>query len=79
MNFSGDFGIASTIWYPASGYRYSLDGALRNVGTNGYYWSVTPDSSNAYYLGFSNNGGVSPTSSYNRAYGFSVRCLQESE
>lgn len=39
MNFSGKFGSASTIWYPASGYRGSNDGGLRNVGGNGACWS----------------------------------------
>ncbi|MBO5979481.1 MAG: hypothetical protein J6Q12_03515 [Bacteroidales bacterium] len=78
MNFSGDFGIASTIWYPASGYR-DYDGALGTVGDYGYCWSVTPDSGNACSLCFIDFGHVGPPYSYDRAYGFSVRCLQESE
>ena len=39
MNFYGKFGSASTIWYPASGYRYGGDGVLKYVGS-GYYWSA---------------------------------------
>jgi uncharacterized protein (TIGR02145 family) len=79
MNFSGDFGSASTIWYPASGYRDDNDGALLTVGSRGFYWSVTPGSDDAYALCFSNSGIVSPTYHNYRAYAFSVRCLQESE
>lgn len=71
-------GISSpATWYPAAGYRYSLDGSLYNVGSSGSYWSVTPDSDHAYYLSFGYYGGVYPTYSYDRAYGQSVRCLQE--
>ena len=78
MNFSGDFGLASTIWYPASGFRNRDDGALGSVG-GGNFWSVTPGSSTAYFLYFSNDGRVDPTIGSYRACGFSVRCLQESE
>ena len=77
MNFSGNFGDASTIWYPASGDRNSDVGALRNVGYNGLYWSVTPNNSSAYCLYFNYNGNVDPSSSSLRAYGFGVRCVQE--
>ena len=75
MNFSGDFGIASTIWYPASGYRADSDGALLNVGSHGRYWSVSPDSFCAYCLYFSSSGKVAAYY-YDRASGFSVRCFQ---
>ena len=64
---------------PASVYRNNDDGALNNVGNNGNYWSVTPNNNNAYNLNFNNNGNVNPTNNNNRASGFSVRCLQESE
>lgn len=69
----------STTWYPASGCRYYTDGALSNVANYGSYWSVTPFSRYAYRLYFSPNGDVNPTNSSYLAYGFSVRCLQESE
>jgi hypothetical protein len=77
MNFSGKFGSASTIWYPASGYSYSSDGSLGSVGSGGYYWSASPRSYNAYNLFFYYNGSVVPSGYYDRAYGHSVRCLQE--
>ena len=76
MNFSGKFGSASTIWYPASGYRYGNDGGLYSVGCYGVYWSASPGSNYAYGLGFDLDGSVDPSSYYGRAYGFSVRCLQ---
>ena len=77
MNFSSKFGSVSTIWYPASGYRDDGDGSLYDVGSRGDYWSASPYYYYAYDLYFSYGGSVSPSSSYNRAYGLSVRCLQE--
>ena len=77
MNFSGRFGSASTIWYPASGYRYFSDGSFGYVGYFGYYWSASPNDSDAYGLNFSSIGYVDPSSYYYRAGGYSVRCLQE--
>ena len=76
MNFSGKFGSASTIWYPASGCRNDDDGSLENVGRVGYFWSASPNSSSAYYLLFRNDGYVNPSYDYHRALGLSVRCLQ---
>ena len=77
MNFSGEFGTDQTIWYPAAGYRYLSNGSLDSVGSDGYYWSATPYDNNAYRLYFSNDGHVYPSAYNYRAYGYSVRCLQE--
>jgi uncharacterized protein (TIGR02145 family) len=77
MNFSGKFGSASSIWYPASGSCYSLAGSLRYVGHNGYYWSASPYNYGGYFLYFRSNGSVDPSERNNRASGLSVRCLQE--
>ena len=77
MNFSGKFGSASTIWYPASGFRKFYDGSLYYVGDSGYYWSASPNDYYAYYLRFSGNGSVSPSGNDYRVLGHSVRCLQE--
>lgn len=77
INFSGRFGDSSTIWYPASGYR-SGDGSLNLVGYYGYYWSVSPISSYAYFLYFSNDGYVNPSFNNYRAHGRAVRCARES-
>ena len=80
MNFSGKFGSASTIWYPASGCRSGFDGYLGPVGNVGLCWSASPysdDSRYAYGLYFNLYGDVYPSYGYVHAYGYSVRCLQE--
>ena len=63
---------------PAAGYRHRESGALTNVGANGDYWSSSSylaGSANAGNLGF-NSSVVNPLNNNNRAYGFSVRCVQ---
>ena len=78
MNFFGKFSSASTIWYPASGFRYDFDGRLGNVGYHGYFWSASPYGNDAYFLLFYDTGCVLPSYyDINRADGRSVRCLQE--
>lgn len=77
MNFSGKFGSASTIWYPASGDRSYDDGGLNGIGNYGVCWSASPNSYYSYYLYFGSNGYVNPSSHNLRANGRSVRCLQE--
>ena len=77
MNFSGKFGTASTIWYPAHGSRGDLGGILYYVGAHGNYWSASFEGHGTYCLFFSNGGHVDPSSGCSRAYGLSVRCLQE--
>ena len=64
-------------WFPAAGYRYSYDGSLYYVGSGGYSWSSSPyNDGYGYYLYFG-SGYVYPSNGNNRAYGFSVRCVQE--
>ena len=75
MIFSDLFGSASTIWYPASGYRG--DSGLGNVGNDGYCWSASPSSDCAYRLYLNYFGYVEPSKYSYRASGFPVRCLQE--
>ena len=71
-------GISSpATWYPASGFRNYYDGSLYGVGDSGSYWSVTPNGYGAYFLYFYYDGYVYPTSNNYRAFGQSVRCLQE--
>lgn len=77
MNFSGKFGSDQTIWYPASGSRSYHDGSLSGVGGYGLYWSANPNYRSADGLYFRSNGLVYPSYDYCRAYGNSVRCLQE--
>ena len=77
IDFSGIFGSASTIWYPASGYLGLGAGSLYGVGSYGSYWSASSDSLSACRLDFSFYGGVKPSDSFGRASGFSVRCHRE--
>ena len=80
LNFGGVFGSAETIWYPASGCLYYVDGGLFLVGFRGHYWSVTPNPSGnnfAYYLYFSRIGTVELSDNSYRSIGGAVRCLQE--
>lgn len=80
MDFSGTdkkLGSSGPIWYPASGYRNSSDGALSLVGGNGSYWSVSPNGKYAFSLGFNDNGCIDPANYNYRASRRSVRCLQE--
>jgi hypothetical protein len=68
-------GSNTSVFLPAAGNRNRANGALAHVGTRGYYWSSSPSSTNASYLNFS--ATVSPAGSYDRSYGFSVRCVAE--
>ena len=77
INFSGKFGSDQAIWYPASGHRSLNDGDLSEVGDYGFYWSASPYDYYAYYLYFIDNGRVYPSNCFDRAFGYSVRCLQE--
>ena len=76
-NFWTNSSKTATINFPASGYRYSYDGSLYNVGNFGYYWSAFPY--NTYYgcsLYFS-SGNVNPLYYNSRPYGFAVRAVSE--
>jgi uncharacterized protein (TIGR02145 family) len=67
-----------SIFLPASGSRNSDDGALLNVGLDGYYWSssVASVASLAYYMFFDSVGMYSAYGVVYRAYGRSVRCVK---
>jgi hypothetical protein len=58
-----------------AGNRNNSDGSLNNRGSNGNYWSGTPNNSNAYDLNF-NASNMNPADNNNRANGFSVRCIR---
>lgn len=67
-----------SLFLPAAGLRDFSSGELAYTSSNGYYWSSSP-----YYGGYSragnlgfNSGSVAPLYGNNRAYGFSVRCVQ---
>ena len=67
----------SSAFYPASGWLDFGSGAFNLVGSHGDYWSCSPyNASKGYLLDFY-SGGVYPSLTYTRAYGFPVRCVQE--
>lgn len=58
------------------GVIHPWSGSSRNLGDASHYWSIAayPIALHAYLYGF-NSADVYPSISYDRAYGFSVRCL----
>lgn len=75
--FCGDYTYldnAPQVFFHAAGYRSNDDGFASYRGL-GYYWSSNPSSASAGRLYFGSSG---VDVSYNaRAYGYSVRCVQE--
>jgi uncharacterized protein (TIGR02145 family) len=66
---------SSTLKLTAAGYRRN-SGAWDFVGGAGFYWSSSPSDASAsslYFYSF----GIAPAYAYNRASGFSVRCLKD--
>jgi uncharacterized protein (TIGR02145 family) len=72
-NRAGAF--TSPLKLPVAGVRDNSNGSLNSAGTFGYYWSstVSGTGSNVFYFLSSTAG----TFSYDRAHGFSVRCLKD--
>lgn len=67
-----------SLFLPAAGLRNNNSGELASTSSYGYCWSSSPyygGSNSAGGLGFY-SGTVYPLYNYNRAYGFSVRCVQ---
>ena len=72
--YSGD---TTGVEFPMSGYRSYSDGSLYYVGSNGCVWLSSASSQHyAYYLSFL-SGYVYPQNDDSRAYGFSVRPVQD--
>lgn len=75
----------SGLFLPAAGFRSTFDNggvagsgttATQEAGTNGLYWSSNvAGRTTCYYLGFSNDNIY--TTSLNRDFGMSVRCVKE--
>jgi uncharacterized protein (TIGR02145 family) len=72
-NAAGAFG--SPLKLPMSGYRDSSDGSLSGFGTYGLYWSSTVSGTVSRSLDF--DISFASMYDYERAYGFSVRCIKE--
>jgi hypothetical protein len=74
-NSASAFG-STTLKLTVAGLRDYTTGVLNSPGSYGFYWSSSPDSANAYFLYFTSTG-VIPANDYNRAIGFSVRCVKD--
>lgn len=67
------------VFFPAAGYRYYDGGGTSTPSTRGsygYYWSSRPDDYNNPYGLYFGSSYTYMNSGY-RAYGYSVRCVQE--
>lgn len=67
------------VFLPAAGYRNGT--SVSNVGSNGHYWSSSPNASNvsgAYYVGFL-SGSLGPAYGSLRYRGYSVRLVRQVE
>lgn len=80
INLSGLAGADEVIYYPCSGFLGDSSGSLTLVGSNGGYWSCSPNPSNtsrANVLTVNYSGSVYPVSNSIRSGGYAVRCLKE--
>ena len=64
-------------YWQACGYRAYDSGSLGYDGTDGYYWSASPDYTDFGYNLYFYSGRVYPQGSDSRAFGFSVRPVSE--
>lgn len=72
----GNTSVRTTLMLPPAGYRHWTTGKYSFQGGYGFYWSSSPTSTIAFYMGFG-PANVYPTySNYGRAYGLSLRCLK---
>ena len=65
---------------PIAGRRSYSDASLNNQGSNGIYWSSSPNSASsnvARYLVLGSSNVVAGNGTY-RAFGLSVRCFKDS-
>jgi len=66
-----------SIFLPAAGLRNGSHGSLYWVGSEGYYWSSSSSGGGNPYIIFFRNTYVGLENSYERWWGFSVRCVAE--
>ena len=71
-------GETTTLYLPATGYRYYNTGGLYSQGTLGSYWSTTYAGDDAAaHLSFSGETEfIYPGNTYPRASGFALRCIK---
>jgi len=80
--FNGGNGTNSSGFSGLPGGYRSNDGSFSNAGYYGYWWSSSPNGSNAWYrdLNYASlNGEDVGRSSSSRRLGFSVRCVRDAE
>jgi len=68
--------MTGCIFLPAAGFRANSDGTLNSQGNLGHYWSSTQYSSALGYILYITDSGSNPLNYLNKAYSFSVRCVQ---
>ncbi len=59
--------MITTLKLPKAGLRYWNNGTMGFLSSGGFYWSSSPDSSNAYRLRFA-DAGILPLDYNHRAY-----------
>ena len=64
-------------WYPTSGRLASSDGTIGYISDGGYYWGATPNSQVSGCSLYFSSSNVYPNDYNYRAFGRSVRCIQE--
>ena len=67
--------IGSPLKLPMAGNRAFSNGSILTIGGDGYYWSSTVSSTNSRFLYFLSNNAY--LFNYERAFGFSVRCMKD--
>ena len=55
----------------------SYSGYFNGVGNNAYFWSSSPNGSDAWYRLLYSGGDSVNRSYYNQRHGFSVRCVRD--
>ena len=76
-NFYTNSSKNATIFFPASGFRYSSDGSLNVVGSSGFCWSAVPNST-SFGCGLSFGWSyVNPQYGSSRSNGFAARPVSE--
>jgi len=68
---------SSTLKLPSAGFRDRTIGTLYYQGTYGFYWSSKVSGTNASYLFLYSSLAYMRGDLYNRAHGFTVRCLKD--
>lgn len=74
VSYNQEMQNKSAVFFSASGFRDCDGGGVNYRGTDGGYWSSSPNGTNAWNIYFIN--GSAATGYANRANGYSVRCVR---